>query len=322
MAEATVVFIQDEYRVVYRVGSLVYKKRRVGLEYEGMVGIYINSFNDPRYVRTVAFERRPSGDRLTTEYISGLTWHQTFKNSTSYPETQALTLRILDMVKELPFTHYDLHMNNVIVQEDGVIRIIDLGFASIPSKEWTPDIKYIECSYPSLSCGILPSVLDPGYDLMLIVLSMFKQAKKFGDQRIGQFCMETIKNAEFDHPLFYGYEHFISLEVLNRYRNLFYPDKMPLLIPSNRSITYSELISGLEDLKLISILWLRRIHSCTETEAIVLFSDPTTNHLLPWLQTHESRVYELVYAYKRHRIQHRQIPSLETVREHLTKSTT
>lgn len=320
MADAVVILLQDEYRVIYRIGSNVYKKRRIGLDYEGMVGLYINSLNSPYCVRTIAFEQRPRGDRLVTEYVAGLTWHQTYNQSTTLLETQALSLKILNIVTTLPFTHYDLHMNNVIIQEKtGLVKLIDFGFSSIPYEACDPSIKYIECTYSTLSCGILPSVADPGYDLMLIVLSLSKQAKRFGSQSLTNYCTEVIKKAGFDHPLFYGHENYLSIEVITRYRFLLYEDKVPLLPPSTKRIGYVQLLNKLEGLRVEAIQYLQEKYSCDSDDASRMTAEIGGVKLHEWLELNERRVYGALYAYKRERIEVRVIPSVEELRRVMSR---
>ena len=145
---------------------------------------------------------------------------------------------------------------------------------------------------------------------------MFKQAKRYEQQVVAHFCMESIRTAGFDHPLFYGYENFISFDLLTQYKNLFYHDKMPLF-HTLQSINYPELLQGLETLKYQAIIALCRRHSCTEIQARPLFNDTEINHLLFWIAENEVAIYSLLYAYKRYRITHRVVPSFEVIRQYL-----
>lgn len=312
MSDAVVILLQDEHRVVYRIGSRIYKKRKIGLDYEGMVGLYINSLNLPYCVRTVGFEARPQGDRLITEYLPGVTWYQKFKQSTSLLETQHLTLKILNIVTNLPFTHYDLHMNNVIIQENGEVKLIDFGFSSIPYVH--SSVRYIECTYSTLSCGILSSVPDPGYDLMLIVLSLRKQGKKFKSPALTDYCTEVIRKAGFDHPFFYGHENFLPIDIITRYRYLFYADKIPFLPPSTKRLTLIQLMAKLEAFRGEALQYLQDKYSCNEDDASRITAEVGGSSLNEWLKYNEERIYGCLYSYKRERIATRVIPTIEEVK--------
>jgi len=280
---------QDQCRVVYRVGDEVHKKRLVGLEYEYAIGQYINTLNSSSYVRTLGYRN----GRLTTKYVPGYSWHQSLDSSTSLVQSTVQALNILSLLEYLPFTHYDLHMGNVLFPLETQPCIIDMGCAAIP----TPTgIAYCEASYPALSCGIFPSVLDPDYDRMLFLLAMRRQAHHFHLPELTSFCQQALAAAHFDNPLFYGYEDFLPLDVIQRYRVLFYKDRQPLLTYSANTTTCSreELLSGLDVL---------------QTKAL-----SSSQPLDEWRHENEGRIYGLLHNYKRHRIANRVTPSFASIR--------
>jgi len=311
----TIIFIQDTYRVVYRIGEFVYKKRAVGLDHEYVVGQYMNTQHNPHYVFTEEYVSSGAGGRLATRYVEGKSWYEVMKQQETYEACRALNLSLLNALAVLPITHYDLHMNNVIVTSaPNAFRFIDYGFSALPPEQWQPTPRYSEASAAALTCGIYPAVFDPGYDRMLFLLALYKQATLFRHAELLSYCAEAIAVARFDHPRFYGYEHLLTAEFIQNYRNLFYTDRMPLLAPSNLRINYSNLVLGMEKLKVLAVRWLQKEHKLTEGQALAFVTNPERNYLNKWVRLHEREVYGLLYAYKRHRIATRVLPSFEAIR--------
>jgi hypothetical protein len=286
----TVILRQDHCRVVYRMGAEVHKKRKIGLDYEYLVGRYLNTFHNSSYVETLGYKV----GRLTTKFVPGTSWYSSLTASDIKLETcTAQALAILQVLEQLPVTHYDLHTGNVIFPAGQQPCLIDFGCAAIPPAHWTPEVQYCEASYPAISCGIFPSILDPDYDRMLFLLAMSQLARRFQLTSLAGFCRGAITQAHFNHPLFYGYEDFLPLELIQRYHFLFHRDRQPLLVRVEPR-TREELTQGLEQLQ----------------EEIPRNPDK----LEQWRCTNESRVYALLYGYKLHRIAQRKVPSFAAIR--------
>lgn len=270
------ILLRDVDRVIYKVGDLVHKKRLFGLSYEYIVGNYINSLNNKHCVKTVEYIK----GKLTTEYIDGSTWHSFLKTSDKYEQIYDINREVLEAVEFLPFTHYDLHMNNVIKTTNG-IKIIDFGLSAIPSSEWKGET-YSEGGLSSLSCGMIPSIIDPDFDKMLIILSLYKQAKKFNKGELERWCMEKITSARFNNPHFFGYEHLFSVEYLQNFDGILYNDRLPLI-----NVTEEINKSTLED----------RIRSVNRKDI--------------------NEIYKIFYSYKKYRINNRKTPTFKEIKDYI-----
>jgi len=296
------------------MGDVVYKNRFIGLDYELLVGKYINKLQLPFLVETLHLEQRKSGPRLALTFVEGESWSNFYKRS-SKEEVLVSLMTLLQCVKTLPFTHYDLHLQNILTRSPTDFTIIDFGFSAIPSKEWDPSVKYVESSHLGLSTGIISAVVDPDYDKMLLISALLKSAYHFSLKEVVSTCLEWLRQAEFDHPLFYGYEHFLPLTLLNNYRALFYQNRAPLLSPT-RTYTFSELVQGLDQLKEEAVKWLTMEHNYTKEDALLLYKNSSGKEgdlLTKWITEQETVIYDLLYGYKLYRIERRKSPSFEQV---------
>lgn len=267
------ILLSDVDRIVYKVGNFVHKKRLLGLSYEYLVGNYINSSNNPYCVKTVEYTK----GKLTTEFVPGATWYAHFKSATKYEDMYNLNLEVLEAVETLPVTHYDLHMSNVI-KTPTTVKIIDFGRSSLPPAYWGEE-KFTEGGIVSLSCGMIPSVYDPDFDKMLIVSALYKQSKMFVKGELERWCYDKIIKARFNNSRFFGYEHLIPIDYLEKVPGI-YKDRLPLLV-------------GDEEI------------------------DKTTlEEKLPLTRNSED-IYKLIYAYKRNRIRHRSSPSFKEIKDYM-----
>jgi hypothetical protein len=299
---------QDHCRVVYRVGDRVHKKKQGGLSYEYVVGQYLNSYNCPSYVRTLAYR----AGRLTTQYVPGPSWHQSLSSSNSLADSTEQYLAVLAMLEQLPLTHYDLHMGNVLFPTVTTPCLIDLGYAAIPARYWVPEVTHCEASYSAITCGIFPSVADPDYDRMLFVLALSQYARHFQLLTLMEFCRQALVIAHFDHPLFYGYENFLALETVHQYHFLLHKERQPLLATLPPALDRSTLLQKLDLLRGEALLWLSQQYRCTLEQAYTLSHDHERSE--EWRVSHEVEVYSLLYAHKLYRIAHRKVPSFATLR--------
>lgn len=277
------ILLRDKDRVVYQVGDYVHKKRLFGLEYEYQAGLYVNSLKNPRLVETV--EYKPG--RLTTKCVIGSTWYTYYMKQESYEKLYDVNRKLLLLVKTLPFTHYDLHMSNVMVGDDNEVTLIDLGLASIPHNA-RADSKYTEGNISSISCGIFPSIPDPDYDKMLLVHSLHRQSERFGKYELMRACQDWMEKAGFNNTSYPGYESFLPLDFVKQYSHMFYRYKLPLLKESSLLVDRSQLASYLHNIR------------STQIE-----------------ENTEETIYNLLYSYKRYRIRERITPSISTILDYL-----
>lgn len=306
-----VVLVKDDERLIYRLGGVVYKQRRLGLEHEYRVGCYVNRLNDPRYVKSLTL----TDCKLSTEYVTGESWLNIVNQSKSLQALDVLNNELLAFVEGLPFTHYDLHMNNVIVKNDHSFKLIDFGLSALPAHEWTNEIRYAQASPATLSCGLLPAVFDPGYDRLSFVYALYKQALHFKCQELLRDCTQLLKQARFDNLQFPGRENLLSQEFMNAYGHLFYRDRIPLLRPGTTVIGYDELLQAMNRLQVDASEWLARRYRVNEQQANLLLTSNDQHYLHDWVLHNEERVYDPLYAYKRKRISHRRVPTFKKIRE-------
>lgn len=373
------VLSQDSERVVYRLDAHVHKKRYTGLDYEYVVGRYINTLNDPCYMRTLDYRparpvepppgesiaddstsssRIPTGrpgkarhtrslteaapqlldywsaPRLTTEYVPGVTWHHALGQGLQRRHSYDLTLALFEKMTTSPFTHYDLHLNNVILTADFLRRdppwspfhphtpgatnqgwkVIDFGLSAVPATAWDPVVRYAGSNYETLSCGIFPAVRDPSYDRLVLVSALQHQAHHYAHQSLEQYCHAVLREARFDHPVYYGREHLLPYSVIHSFRNLFYDDRMPLLPPSDEIVEFHDFMDRLEGLAATAYDYLTHTFDVSYAEACAMLQDPYQDYLGSWRQRHEDIIYGLLYAYKRARIRDRRVPELARLR--------
>ena len=90
--------------------------------------------NHPSILRFIAHAPSKNRDYVVTEYLVGTTLASRVGKGRRMPEAEAMRLmsRLCDAVEYLHregFVHYDLKPGNVLLCDDGSVRLIDLGMA-------------------------------------------------------------------------------------------------------------------------------------------------------------------------------------------------
>ena len=164
-------------------GYRVIKHAPVGLEYEYDIGckLYQRSLELEPNLRIVGqtFDllQRNKRKYLVLEYLRGKTLVRVIGDRLAYKvkDRVLLTKRYVEMLRilyrfqtETGFTHYDLHYNNIITNDDlQSFKIIDFGRSHYPGVTG-----FIEIDIGSIFIGKIPSVTDRWIDLVRLVLLM------------------------------------------------------------------------------------------------------------------------------------------------------
>ncbi len=101
----------------------------------------LSRLDHPGIARLVASVRRPRSSYLVTEYVAGRTLAQLLRERGAFPETEAIALArrlcaAVEHVHARGVVHYDIKPANVLVGDDGSVKLIDFGLAheAVPSR--------------------------------------------------------------------------------------------------------------------------------------------------------------------------------------------
>ena len=160
----------------------VIKRAPVGLEYEYEIGrrLYQRSQELEPYLRivgqTLDLLERNGKKYLVLERLPGKTLGEVIRTQETklepvFMQRYITMLRTLHRFEvETGFTHYDLHHNNIITDDDlESFKIIDFGRSHYPGVTG-----FIEVDTGSLFHGKIASVMDPWLDLVRLVLMALK----------------------------------------------------------------------------------------------------------------------------------------------------
>ncbi len=95
----------------------------------------------PGVARLLASVRRPRGSYLVTEYVAGRTLAECLRERGTLREAEAIQVarRLCEAVEHVHargIVHYDIKPANVLVGDDGAVKLIDFGLAheAVPSR--------------------------------------------------------------------------------------------------------------------------------------------------------------------------------------------
>lgn len=124
---------------------------------EIIIGLELNKLNSSHFIRTLGFYtdencKIPGIDKqgcvyLYLEKIKGVTLHE-FIVTANFIEIKRVILKLFKpynlALKKLNFTHYDLHLRNIMVRNDGSPVFIDFGAShiSLPEGDLGEDFKF------------------------------------------------------------------------------------------------------------------------------------------------------------------------------------
>lgn len=139
-------------------------KHQVRREYD--VGILINEYNNPNMVKILGCFMSRNVAYIITEYVPGVTLRKL------QPElrTKELYLQIFDALRnaqeQMNFTHYDLHPDNIIIEDNGNIRFIDFARSHVRGVQpgW-----YETAIIDGATC---PGIFDPMFDYARVVMDI------------------------------------------------------------------------------------------------------------------------------------------------------
>ncbi len=173
----------------------VLKKRDICskcLRHEFSIGSKLNTLNNIHLVRYIAYIPHVDGSSFVLmEYAEGTPLASLYKNLPPIDTIfifYHIILILADLQGKIKFTHYDLHMDNIIVKV-GInrryaykcfgkeykilspyeIKIIDFGNAYC---EGVKD-DWVDVNVPSIVHGMIPSVYDDFYDICYITSILF-----------------------------------------------------------------------------------------------------------------------------------------------------
>ena len=168
-------------------------KYQVKWEYD--VGMLINAYNNPHMIKTLGFFIEGSDACIVTEYVPGVT----LAKLSHKRHTQELYLRIFscihDAQEQMEFTHYDLHQNNIIVEDNGNICFID--FARTHVRGVQPG--WFETQI--IDGGTCPGIFDPMFDYATLTTGIQRRISSSFDKALSTLFernyFETNRNEGF-----------------------------------------------------------------------------------------------------------------------------
>lgn len=188
IAEDVKILHYQELNVIVKQYRCKYKRLDV-YEREFHVGLKINEYNSPYMVKTLGYyqiaDKRKPLSCLVTEYVPGETFRDVLDKRPSVGLCQQVVHMIKHLQDQMTFTHYDLHLRNIIVNitptattktfiidRDEVtivspytIKFIDFGFSHMPGLE--------PAYYPGVFTMMLCSgIYDPLYDYSTFLAGM------------------------------------------------------------------------------------------------------------------------------------------------------
>lgn len=159
---------------------------------EYVVGETLNNINSPNLVKTLGYyevenfklpwERRatsPTNHYLILEYIKGITLKQYLERS-SIQEGLEILITLIDIIiniqSQIDFTHYDLHLGNILITDNfarskifkkliPVPIIIDFGQSHVPGLEGMNSC----IDGNRMGSGRVPAVFDPVFDITTLL---------------------------------------------------------------------------------------------------------------------------------------------------------
>lgn len=172
-------------------GDIAIKRKkycRDCMEYEYNIGRELNNIVselDPKYhivANTYDLLRYNNYSYIIIEFIAGITVRDLLSlyNQRNHIPEEILQryANMVDIIRNFEcitgFTHYDLHLGNIITNDDlNTFYIIDYGYSHLDSiSGWAMASKY------SISIGAIPSVYDPMFDIVRLIVISFDMLGK------------------------------------------------------------------------------------------------------------------------------------------------
>lgn len=171
------------------------------VEREYNVGVLVNSYNNKHLVKTLGYYEKVDknnirGSYVVTKYIKGVPLSQKDFDA-------KLLMRIWNIIyglqKEMKFTHYDLHFDNIIIGPNNDITIIDL------SRSYIDGIltSYVDTAWTD--SAVTPGIFDPLFDLAYflgeIVMRYPELANDYLFDLLERNGFESCENVRVGYPI-------------------------------------------------------------------------------------------------------------------------